>query len=65
MPKMKTSRGAAKRFKATKSGRLKRKHSFARHYLTAKSAKRKRHLRGLTDISETNLGAVERMLPYR
>lgn len=65
MPKIKTSRGAAKRFKATKSGRIKRKYSFARHYLTAKSAKRKRHLRGLTDLADSNVAAVETMLPYR
>ena len=65
MPKIKTSRGAAKRFKASKSGRIKRKHSFARHYLTAKSAKRKRHLRGLTDLADSNVAAVETMLPYR
>ena len=64
MPKMKTSRGAAKRFKATKSGRLKRKQSFLRHYLTNKSAKRKRHLRPLDVVSDADAPAVRRMLPH-
>jgi len=64
MPKMKTSRGAAKRFKPTKSGRFKRKQSYLRHYLTHKSTKRKRHLRPLALMSDADTEAVGRMLPY-
>ncbi|MEE9597137.1 MAG: 50S ribosomal protein L35, partial [Acidiferrobacterales bacterium] len=44
MPKMKTNRGAAKRFRKTASGGFKRRHSHLRHILTTKSRKRKRHL---------------------
>ena len=64
MPKMKSTRGAAKRFKPTKSGRFKRKQSTLRHYLTHKSSKRKRHLRPLDVVSDADTGAVSRMLPY-
>ncbi len=64
MPKMKTNRGAAKRFKLTKSGRFKRKQSFLRHYNTHKSTKRKRHLRPLALVAEADSQAVSRMLPY-
>lgn len=64
MPKMKSSRGAAKRFKPSKSGRFKRKQSFHRHYLTHKSAKRKRHLRPMALVAEADTEAVSRMLPY-
>ena len=46
MPKIKTNRGAAKRFSKTGSGKIKRRQSFKNHILTKKSAKRKRHLRG-------------------
>ena len=59
MPKMKTHRGAAKRFKKTASGKLKRGHSMKRHILTKKSAKRKRNLRRPTTIA-TN-GEAKRM----
>ncbi len=64
MPKMKSSRGAAKRFKPTKSGRFKRKQSFLRHYLTGKNTKRKRHLRPLEEVAEADRRNVSRMLPY-
>jgi large subunit ribosomal protein L35 len=64
MPKLKTNRGAAKRFKATASGGFKRSHSHLRHILTKKSAKRKRHLRGTTMVHESDTGLVRRMLPY-
>jgi large subunit ribosomal protein L35 len=64
MPKMKTNRGAAKRFRKTASGRFKSKQSHLRHILTKKSSKRKRHLRGkkLAHVSDTAL--IQRMLPY-
>ncbi len=64
MPKMKTNRGAAKRFRRTGSGGFKRYQSHARHILTKKSAKRKRHLRGGTEIAASDERAVNRMLPY-
>ncbi|MCI5120323.1 MAG: 50S ribosomal protein L35 [Candidatus Electrothrix sp. AUS4] len=64
MPKMKTNRGAAKRFKATGSGKIRRSKAFTSHILTSKSSKRKRNLRqsGLIDAADTK--SVRRMLPY-
>ncbi|MCI5147964.1 LSU ribosomal protein L35P [Candidatus Electrothrix marina] len=64
MPKMKTNRGAAKRFKATGTGKIRRSKAFTSHILTSKSTKRKRNLRqsGLIDAADTK--AVKRMLPY-
>jgi len=64
MPKLKTHRGAAKRFKKTASGSFKRSQAHHRHILTKKSTKRKRHLRTteMTHASDTPL--IRRMLPY-
>jgi large subunit ribosomal protein L35 len=62
MPKIKTNRGAAKRFKLTKNGKIKRKKAFASHILTKKSKKRKRHLRQATLVDKTNMRKVKRML---
>lgn len=62
MPKIKTNRGAAKRFKKTGSGRYKRKHSFLRHILTKKSRDRKRKLRQMSLVSPSDHEAVKRML---
>jgi large subunit ribosomal protein L35 len=64
MPKIKTNRGAAKRFKKTGSGRFKCKHSHLRHILTKKSTKRKRHLRSGCMIHDSDVAMVRRMLPY-
>lgn len=64
MPKLKTNRGAAKRFKKTGTGRLKAKRAFARHILTKKSAHRKRALRTPKFIDQTDARAVKRLLPY-
>jgi len=64
MPKMKTNRGAAKRFKRTASGGFKRAQSFRRHILTKKSTKRKRHLRTTEQIAKSDKALVEKMLPY-
>lgn len=64
MPKMKTNRGAAKRFKRTGSGGFKRAQSFRRHILTKKSTKRKRHLRSAEMIADADVRMVNRMLPY-
>ena len=62
MPKMKSHRGAAKRFRTTGSGRLRRRHNFRNHLLVHKSRKRKRHLGQITDVSSANASAVKRML---
>ncbi|MCA9426339.1 MAG: 50S ribosomal protein L35 [Candidatus Omnitrophica bacterium] len=62
MPKMKTRRGAAKRLKLTKSGKIKRHKAFASHILTKKSTKRKRGLRQATLISKADESRVKRML---
>jgi len=64
MPKMKTNRGAAKRFKRTGSGGFKRAQSFRRHILTKKSTKRKRHLRDDATVHDSDVKMVARMLPY-
>ena len=64
MPKVKTNRGAAKRFKATGSGKIRRRKAFSSHILTKKSTKRKRNLRKSGLIDETNTKSVKRMLPY-
>ena len=64
MPKMKTNRGAAKRFKKTASGRIKCTQGYRRHILTKKSTKRKRHLRSTGYIAECDTSMIKRMLPY-
>ena len=63
MPKMKTNRGAAKRFSKTGTGRIKRRQSFKNHILTKKSPKRKRHLRQGALIAPADEAAVRRMVP--
>jgi large subunit ribosomal protein L35 len=64
MPKMKTNRGAAKRFKQTASGGFKRSQAYLNHILTKKSTKRKRHLRHGLMVDDANKAAVKRLLPY-
>jgi len=64
MPKQKTSRGAAKRFKVTGSGKLKRRKAYLRHILTSKSRKQKRNLRQSAVVDPTNAKAIQRLLPY-
>ena len=64
MPKMKTSRAAAKRFKVTGTGKLKRSKAYKRHILTKKSAKRKRNLRKAAYVSTTQEKAMKKLLPY-
>jgi large subunit ribosomal protein L35 len=64
MPKMKTHRGAAKRFTATGKGRLKHKQPYTSHILTSKSAKRKRQLRNTAYLSEAETKSLRRLLPY-
>jgi large subunit ribosomal protein L35 len=64
MPKLKTHKGAAKRFRLTATGKIKRGHSHARHILTKKSAKRKRSLDIDVMASDADSPLVKRMLPY-
>ena len=64
MPKMKTNRGAAKRFKTSGSGKIVRNKAFSSHILTKKSTKRKRNLRKSAVLDSANLKNVKRMLPY-
>lgn len=64
MPKMKTKRGAAKRFIARPGGTIKRGQAFKRHILTKKTTKNKRQLRGTQNVHETNLKSVRAMMPY-
>ena len=62
MPKMKTNRGAAKRFKRTGTGQLKRASANRRHIMMKKEQKRKRHLRGLRNVNPSEVKAVKAML---
>ncbi len=64
MPKMKTHRGAAKRFKATGTGKLKRNKAYKRHILTKKSPKTKRNLRHATMMDSSNEKVIKKLLPY-
>jgi large subunit ribosomal protein L35 len=65
MPKLKTHRGAAKRFKRTKRGKFLRSRAFKQHILSSKTTKRKRALRGTTSASDADSAKLARMLPYR
>jgi len=65
MPKLKTHRGAAKRFKKTASGKFLRSKAFKQHILTSKSSKRKRHMRGLAVVSKADSAKLAKMLPYK
>ncbi len=64
MPKMKTKRAAAKRFKVTGTGKIKRFKAYKRHILTKKSTKRKRDLRQSTILDETNVKNMKKVMPY-
>ena len=64
MPKMKTKRGAAKRFKVTGSGKVKRARGYRRHILTSKNRKKKRHLRKSVLVAPANQKAMKALLPY-
>lgn len=64
MPKMKTSRAAAKRFKATGTGKLKRNKAYRRHILTKKTTKNKRNLRKATITDASNVKTMKKILPY-
>ena len=64
MPKVKTKRAAAKRFKKTASGELKRNKAYKSHILTKKTTKRKRNLRKATLTDATNVKNMKKILPY-
>ncbi len=64
MPKLKTNRGAAKRFKKTGTGKVKVKRAFARHILTKKASKRKRGLRKAKYVDKTQTKNVRKLVPY-
>ena len=64
MPKMKTKRAAAKRFKVTGSGKLKRNKAYKSHILTKKTTKRTRNLRIATMTDPTNEKVMKKILPY-
>jgi large subunit ribosomal protein L35 len=64
MPKLKTHKGAAKRFKITGSGKIRRAKAFKSHILTTKSTKRKRHLRKGDVVSDGDRANIRGMLPY-
>ncbi len=65
MPKLKTHKGAAKRFKKTGTGKIKRGRSHLRHILTSKSTKRKRKMRHGALVSDGDYAKVARMIPYQ
>jgi len=63
--KLKTHKGAAKRFKKTASGKIMRGAAFKRHILTGKTTKSKRHKRGLKEVPDGDARKIELMLPYK
>ena len=65
MPKLKTHRGAAKRFKKTGTGKFMRNNAFRRHILTSKTTKNKRQMRGSEEVAAADATKLQRMLPYK
>mgnify|MGYP003342237082 CR=1 FL=1 len=65
MPKLKTHRGAAKRFKKTGTGKFVRASAFKRHILTSKTSKSKRQMRGTEEVADQDTDRLRRMLPYK
>ena len=63
--KLKSHRGAAKRFKKTGSGKITRAAAFKRHILTSKPTKRKRQMRGTLVVADADAPKLQRMLPYK
>jgi len=64
MPKLKTKRGAAKRFKKTGSGKIMRSKAFGNHILTKKTTKRKRSIRKSGVLNSANTKGISRLIPY-
>jgi len=65
MPKIKTHRGAAKRFSLTKNGKVKRAKAYKSHILTKKSSKRKRNLRKGTYVAAAEEKIIKKLIPYK
>ena len=65
MPKIKTNRSAAKRFKFSKNGKVKHKRAFLRHLLSSKSRGRKRRLRRPGTLNKTDTATIQRLVPYK
>lgn len=65
MPKIKTNRGAAKRFRKTGTGKIRRNQAFTSHILTKKSTKRKRNLRQGSLVAKADQGNIARLIPYK
>jgi large subunit ribosomal protein L35 len=65
MPKLKSHKGASKRFKKTAGGKVKRGHSHLRHILTSKDTKRKRKLRHASMVDPADAPKIKRMIPYQ
>ncbi|MDO9515451.1 MAG: 50S ribosomal protein L35 [Syntrophales bacterium] len=64
MPKIKTRRGAAKRFSLTAKGKVKRNKAYASHILTKKTSKRKRNLRKSGLLSKSDMNGIKKLIPY-
>jgi len=64
MPKLKTHRGAAKRFSLTGTGKVKRSKAYASHILTKKTKKRKRNLRKSATLDDRDTKGIKRLIPY-
>ena len=64
MPKIKTNKAAAKRFRVTGTGKIKRQKAYKSHILTKKNSKRKRALRQATQLDKANIKGVKRLIPY-
>jgi large subunit ribosomal protein L35 len=64
MPKLKTRRGAAKRFSVTGTGKVRRRHAYLRHILSTKTRKQKRRLRHPALVAAVDVKAIKRMIPY-
>ncbi len=64
MPKIKTNRGAAKRFRKTGTGKIRRNKAFTSHILTKKTTKRKRDLRQATVVNKSDERNISRLIPY-
>ncbi len=65
MPKIKTNRSAAKRFKVTQGGKVKHKRAYLRHLLSSKSRGRKRHLRAPALLNATDTRKIKALIPYK
>jgi large subunit ribosomal protein L35 len=63
--KLKTHKGAAKRFKKTGTGKIMRGSAFKRHILTSKTTKSKRHMRGMKEVPDGDARKIALMLPYK